>query len=100
MSLGWTVLGTFAQLMLAMFLCMLVIFSGASIANGGTLGGFQMRILNLSIFVLPGLCAVSAAVVIYLHLRGGSVASYWWYAMPLVAATLYLAYAIWLGRNA
>lgn len=99
MSLTWTVLGTIAQLLLAYFLFMVVVFSAGGIANGVTLGRVQLGILNLSVFVLPGLCVLSAAIVVFLHLRAGSATSYWWYAMPLGATLLYLAYAVWLGRQ-
>lgn len=99
MTLAWTLLGTIAQLTLALFLFMLVVFSAGGIANGMALGRLELGILNLSVFALPGLCVLSAAIVIVLHLRGGSAASYWWYAMPLAATLLYLAYAVWLGRQ-
>jgi hypothetical protein len=98
MSFGWTLIGTIAQLMLALFLFMVVVFSASGIANGASLGKFQMGVLNLSMYVLPALCVLSAIIVVYLHRHGGSAMSYWWYAMPLAATGLYLAYAISLGR--
>jgi hypothetical protein len=98
MSFGWTVVGTFAQLMLAIFLFMLVVFSAGGLANGASLGRFQLGILNLSIYLLPALCILSAIIVAYLQWRGGGAWSYGWYAMPLVATVLYLGYAIMLGR--
>lgn len=100
MSFVWTLLGTIAQLMLAYLLFMLVVFSAGGLANGVALGKFQLGILNLSIFLLPALCLLSACIVIYLHLRAGGAASYAWYAMPLVATVLYVAYVTWLGRGA
>lgn len=99
MSFGWTLFGTIAQLLLAYFLFMVVVFSAAGIANGSQLGKLQLGILNLSIFLLPALCVLSAAIVVYLHRHGGSAASYGWYAMPLAATALYLGYAIILGHR-
>jgi hypothetical protein len=100
MSFGWTVVGTIAQLMLALFLFMLVVFSASGIANAASLGKFQLGILNVSMYVLPALCVVSALIVLYLQRHGGGVVSYWWYTMPLAATGLYLVYAIVLGRYA
>ena len=92
MSIGWTLLGTFGQLMLAYFLFMLVAFSAGGLVNGGRFRRIQVKILDLSLFVLPGTCALSAVIVLYLHWRGGSALSYGWHALPLVATVLYLAY--------
>ena len=91
-------MGTLTQLMLAYFLFMVVVFSAGGIANGASLGKLQLGILNLSMYFLPALCVLSAVIVVYLHRHGGSVKSYWWYAMPLVGAGLYLSYAICLVR--
>lgn len=99
MSLTWTILGTIFQLMLACFLFMVVVFSAAGIGNSTQLDRFQLNVLNLSMYVLPATCAVSAGIVVYLHGHGGSAASYWWYAMPLAATVLYLFYAIVLGHR-
>lgn len=92
MSFGWTVLGTIGQLMLANFLFMLVAFSAGGFVSGRQLGRLAMKILNLSLFALPGSCALAALIVLYLHWQGGSGASYWWYALPLAATALYFAY--------
>lgn len=94
--MGWTLAGTFAQLMLAGFLFMLVVFSAGGMANGLPPGKVHLAILNASMFLLPALCAASAVVVVYLHAHGGGASSYWWYAMPLAAALLYLVYVITL----
>lgn len=99
MTMGWTLAGTFAQLMLAGFLFMLVVFSAGGLANGLTLGRAQLAILNLSMFLIPGLCVANAGIAAYLHAHGGSVASYWWYAMPLAATLPYFAYAFALMRR-
>jgi hypothetical protein len=98
MSFGWTIVGTLAQLMLAFFLFMVVVFSAGGIANGASLGKLHLGILNFSMYFLPALCILSAIIVAYLHRHGGSVKSYWWYAMPLAGTGLYLSYAICLVR--
>jgi len=100
MTTGWTLAGTVAQLMLAVFLFMMVVFSAAGIGNGIALGKTQLAIFNLSMFVLPALCVVSAGVVVYPHLHGGGASSYWWYAMPLGAMAVYFAYAVACAKGA
>ncbi|OOG55443.1 hypothetical protein [Rhodanobacter sp. C03] len=94
MSSGWLIFGTIAQLMLAYFLFMVVVFSAAGMGNTASLGRLQLAILNLSMYVLPALCVLSAGIVLYLYKHGASAASYWWYALPLAATALYLIYVI------
>jgi hypothetical protein len=97
--MGWTLAGTLAQLMLAFFLFMMVVFSAAGIGNGVVLGKVQYAIFNLWLFALPALCVVSAGVVVYLHMHGAGASSYWWYAMPLAAAAMYFAYAVACAKS-
>ena len=91
MSWGWTLAGTLFEAALALFLFMLAAFAGGGLASGGTLSRRQMRVLDLSLLLLPGSCAFSACVVIVLHCFGAGSLSYAWFAMPLVATAFYLA---------
>ena len=93
MTIGWTLAGTFAELMLAGFLFMLVVFSAGGMANGIALGKLEVAILDLSMVLLPGLCLASAGYVVYLHAHGGSASSYRWYLLPVAATVLYFLYA-------
>jgi hypothetical protein len=97
MSLGWVIAGTVGQMFLGFFLLMLVIFSAAGIANGNDLAPHETGILDFSIFALPSLCAICACIVLYLYHVDAGASSYWWYAVPVVAAALYLIYAIHLN---
>jgi hypothetical protein len=92
MTMGWTLLGTFGQLMLGYLLFMLAVFSACGLGSGNQLRPAQMKVLNLSLFALPGSCALSAVIVLCLHWAGGSARSYGWYLLPLIATALYLAY--------
>jgi hypothetical protein len=58
-----------------------------------------LRLLNLSIFVLPGACLCSALIVLVLQLSGAGAGAYAWHALPLVATALYLGYLRWLVRH-
>lgn len=99
MSMGWTLLGTFGQLILGYLLFMLVAFSAGGLANGNQFRPAQMKVLDLSLFVLPGACALSAVIVLCLQWAGGSARSYGWYLLPLVATALYFAYFSALVRS-
>ena len=99
MSLVWVVVGSILQLFLAYFLFMLVVFSPAGAASGEPLVRWQMAIFNGAIYGLPGLCLVSAALVIYGYRTGWSAQAYWWYAVPIVAATGYVLYALSFNRQ-
>lgn len=94
MTVGWTLAGTLAQLMLAFFLFMLVVFSASGIANGVVLGKAQLAIFNLWAFVLPASCVLSAGIVVYLHLHGAGARLYGWYLLSPGATAVYLVYAV------
>ena len=99
MSLGWTLLGTLGQLALANFMFMLAVFAGGGLASGTSRSKSVLRVLDLSMYLLPALCVLSAGIVICLHWLGGSAASYAWYAMPPVGALSYVAYVRALCRR-
>ncbi len=92
MTIGWTLLGTFGQLMLGYLLFMLVAFSAGGLATGNQFRPAQVRLLDLSLFALPGACVLSAVIVLCLHWAGGGARSYGWYLLPLIATGSYLAY--------
>lgn len=94
----WVILGTISQACLAMLVFMIVAFSAGGIANGSSLNSIQMGVLNLSLFILPGLCVISGGIVIYQYYNGGDASSYWWYAMPVLATVVYLIYAASLNK--
>ncbi len=100
MSLVWTVIGTILELMFANFSLMAVVFAGGGLANGRTLSGIELGILNLSIFVLPAVSVICTMIVIYLHWRGATASAYWWYAVPLVVLALYLGFVTYLCKTA
>ena len=92
MSLIAVILGTIFQLALSLFLFMLAAFAGGGIVNGRNLSELQIKILDISLYVLPCLCLISAGIVIYQYTHGGTNNSFWWYSMPIVAAIIYIIY--------
>lgn len=94
MSLIWVIVGSILQLMLALFLFMLVAFSGGGIANDGSLRKIQIGVLDLSLYALPASCFIGSGIVIYYYATGGSAYAYWWYVLPILMAAAYLFYAM------
>lgn len=94
MSTLWTVLGSIAMLgLVAPMAFMLVVFSGGALANGRVLSAVQEHVLDVSLWLLPMLCVLSAGIVIYLHRHGGSALAYAWYALPFAGVAAYLVWA-------
>jgi len=92
MSLVWVVVGSFMQMVLALFLFMMAAFAGGGVVSGRNLPKWQIAILDLSIYLLPALCLISAGVVIFKYLNGGSNAAFWWYLLPIVASVIHLTF--------
>ncbi|GAA3584731.1 DUF4198 domain-containing protein [Marinobacter xestospongiae] len=89
MTLMGVLLGTLAQLVFALLLFMLAVFAGASVANNRELAPRRLAMLNWAIYVLPGLCVVSAVVVIVSYLLDASAGYYLWYGLPLAGVLFY-----------
>lgn len=97
MSLLWVVLGVIGQAFLGFFLFMLAIFAGGGVANGNSLAGWQMGILNASMFVLPGLSAVSIIMLIHAYLHQGGASAYAWHLLPLAGTAIYITFVMNIG---
>lgn len=99
MSLFWVVVSVVAQLSLAMMLFLLVGFSGGGIANQDNVSKSVILVLDVSLYVLPLLCFVSAGLIVHGYMSGASARTYWWHLLPLPAALAYLAFAISLSGS-
>lgn len=93
MSLTWVILGVIIQVMLAYLLFMIAAFAGGSIANGSKVTRLEMKILNISIYLLPGLCIVTISFLIYYYKNDGTSLAYWWHALPVLFGIAYLIFA-------
>ncbi len=89
MSYGWVVFGTIMQLTLSLFLFMLAAFAGGGVANGRNFSDGLMKIIDLSIYLLPATAIFAAGIVIYQYNNDGSVYNYWWYSFPILSAIIY-----------
>ena len=92
MSLLWVIIGTVLQAGFAYFTFMIVAFSGGGLASGTSLSKLKLFILNTSIYILPGICLLCAAIVIFQYINNGSAYSYWWYAVPAFSTAIYLVF--------
>jgi len=80
MTFGRRLAGTILQRLLAGLLFMLVVFSAGGPGSRTAPGRVQTAIPNLSMFVLPASCVVSAGVVVYrqaAHPRTGGTSCLW-----------------------
>lgn len=99
MTLGWVITGTIAQLMFAYFVFMLVVFSACSMTDSDKLGRVHSTILTLALYGLPASSVLSAGIVIHLYRQGAGASSWWWHALPVALAAIYLIYAINLNTR-
>lgn len=96
MSLWGVILGTFGQGLLGYMLFMVVAFSPTGSDN---LTPGQLNLLDLSLYLLPGSCLVSALIVLYGYRVGAGARIYWWYALPLLLTLIYVIYVLHLNRT-
>ncbi|MDP3699597.1 MAG: hypothetical protein Q8R72_01680 [Hylemonella sp.] len=99
MSFFWMVLSVVAQLGLAMMLFLLVAFSGGGIANQDKVSKGVLLVIDVSLYVLPLLCFISAGLMVHAYLSGASARGFWWHLLPLPAAIAYLVFAISLSGS-
>ncbi len=99
MSFFWVVLSVIFQLGLAFMLFMLVAFSSAGIANDGPLDKFTSLVLNVSLYVLPLLCFLSAWLIVQGYRSGASAHTFWWHLLPIAPTIAYLVFALSLSGS-
>ncbi|MGO3406219.1 hypothetical protein [Marinomonas sp.] len=94
MPLMWVVIGTFVQLGLGAYMVIASIFAGGAVAQHHALTPFDDQVLSSSFFVLPLSFVITAIIVLVQYWKGGSVASFWWYAVPWGVVALYVIYCL------
>ncbi len=99
MSFLWVVLSVILQLGLAFMLFLLVAFSSAGIANGAKLDKVNSLVLDISLYVLPLLCFLSAWFIVQGYRSDASVHTYWWHLLPIPPAIAYVLFALALSRS-
>ena len=99
MTLGWVVLGTIGQLMLAYMGFLGAVFGGgAAVGRAGGLTGFQNGLLTGAIYGLPALSVLVALLVITLYWADYGPWAFAWHLLPVVTLVLYVWYVFhWLG---
>ncbi|MFB4368674.1 MULTISPECIES: hypothetical protein [unclassified Pseudomonas] len=98
MSLAALIIGVIAQIFFAGLQGLIVVFSGAAIANHNELTPFQDRLLATLMLLLPGLSLATAALLVAGYLNSAPWLSNLWHLLPVVAFGLYLLFAFSLSR--
>lgn len=98
MSLTALIIGVFAQLFFAGLQGLIVVFSGAAIANNSELTPFQDRLLATLMLLLPGISLATAGLLVVGYLSSAPWLSNLWHLVPVVGFGLYLLFALCLNR--
>lgn len=94
MSQTAVIAGTIAQVLLGGVLWIFAMFGSAGAADhasraGRVLSTLESSVLDGSVYLVPGLCFLSAAAVFMLHRGGAGTWAYWLYVPPLLVAGAY-----------
>ncbi len=98
MSLTTLIIGVFAQLFFAGLQGLIVVFSGAAIANNSELTPFQDRLLATLMLLLPGISLATAGLLVVGYLSSAPWLSNLWHLVPVVGFGLYLLFVLCLNR--
>ncbi|SHM11351.1 hypothetical protein [Phytopseudomonas punonensis] len=98
MSLTALIIGVFAQLFFAGLQGLIVVFSGAAIANNSELTPFQDRLLSSLMLLLPGISLATAGLLVVGYLSSAPWLSNLWHLIPVVTFGLYLLFVLFLNR--
>lgn len=98
MSLTALIIGVFAQLFFAGLQGLIVVFSGAAIANNSELTPFQDRLLATLMLLLPGISLATAGLLVVGYLSAAPWLSNLWHLVPVVGFGLYLLFVLCLNR--
>ncbi len=98
MSLTALIIGVFAQLFFAGLQGLIVVFSGAAIANNSELTPFQDRLLATLMLLLPGISLATAGLLVVGYLSSAPWLSNLWHLLPVVGFGLYLLFVLCLNR--
>lgn len=101
MSLALLVVGVLAQCVFAGVQAMLVIFSGAGIANSpeGPTPAYFEPLFRAALIGLPAVSLLTAAGLVYLYVTRSPLYSQGWHVAPLLTLSLYMAWALWANRH-
>jgi len=92
MSLVWLIVGIVLQAMFALFQFIAVVFAGGGAVSVDGIQPWQIRILDLSIFLLPAISVVVSLLLIVLYAMHSRYFSHWWHLVPVVCFVLYMLF--------
>ncbi|TBU71645.1 hypothetical protein [Phytopseudomonas daroniae] len=94
MSLTALIIGVIGQLFFAGLQGLLVVFSGAALANHSELTPFQDRLLSSLMLLLPAISIFTAGLLIVGYLNSAPWLSNLWHLLPVVGFGLYLLFLL------
>jgi len=94
MKLLWVALAILFNCGLGMFLFMLVAFAGGGYANGGE-KRYLIKFFDMALLGLPALCAIAVVMLIVAYFAGWGPGHYWWAALPLPFAIVFVVWMFW-----
>lgn len=96
----WALLGgLMLQLMLGYFLFMVVVFWACGLGNGRTFPAWQTRLLDLSMLLMPGSCAVVMMWLAWRYFSDLPALSWWWHALPVGVLGIFTLFATYVDRS-
>lgn len=98
MSLTALITGVIAQLFFAGLQGLIVVFSGAAIANHSELTPFQDRLLSTLMLLLPAISVFTAGLLVVGYLSAAPWLSNLWHLLPMVGFGLYLLFVLCINR--
>lgn len=98
MSLMALIIGVIAQLFFAGLQGLIVVFSGAAIANHSELTPLQDRLLSSLMLLLPAISLLTAGLLVVGYLSAAPWLSNLWHLLPVVGFGLYLLVLFFLNH--
>ncbi|GAA5158389.1 hypothetical protein [Viridibacterium curvum] len=99
MSIWMLIGGLLLQGMLGYMLFMVVVFWGGGLANGRSLALWQIRVLDLFMFIVPGASFALGVVLVVRYALDLPAFSGWWHLLPLMLFLIFAVYAARLPRR-
>jgi hypothetical protein len=98
MKLWLVLVGLFWLGSLAMMAFMLAAFAGGGIANGGKVGAWGLKFLDISLLALPALCIVAMVMLWVAYSKDWGTVHYWWNAFPIPFLAFYFLVLSFVGK--
>lgn len=89
MSLFGLIFGVIFQLWFAAAQFFILLWSGVTAGNNGTLGWLQSKLFGVMLWLLPANSVFISGLLIYFYLYRPENLSHWWHLVPILSFALY-----------